>query len=233
MKYIVCIFFMVLNMNLYSNELYPQLLEYCNNLNRDFSTISEERKEVLDTISKYLKEKIMNNEEINLTFICTHNSRRSHFGQVWAKIASIYYGINNLKTYSGGTEVTACNIRTIGALQRVGFVIDKLEKSDIKDINSSNPLYILKWNNTDENLKLFSKKYTNDFNPKKNFAAIIVCSSADEACPVVFGADERYYLPYEDPKKDDNTENEAKSYDNTCRLIAKEMFYLFNQVINE
>lgn len=233
MKYIVFLIFMVLNMNLYSSELYPQLLEYCINVNQDFSNISEERKEILNSISKYLKEKFKNNEEINLTFICTHNSRRSHFGQVWAKIASIYYGIKNLKTYSGGTAVTACNHRTIGALQRVGFVIDKFEKSDINDINSSNPLYILKWNNTDENLKLFSKKYTNDFNPKKNFAAIIVCSSADEACPVVFGADERFYLPYEDPKKDDNTENETVSYDNTCKLVAQEMFYLFSLVKNE
>ena len=68
------------------------------------------------------------------TFICTHNSRRSQFTQVWAKIISDYYGFN-INSFSGGTEVTNCNTRTIASFERMGF--------KVKNTAGENPHYEL------------------------------------------------------------------------------------------
>ena len=79
---------------------------YCDNLTKEFDTITKERKELLEQITKYISEKKSINKPINLVYICTHNSRRSHFGQIWAKVAANYYNIDNVKTFSGAASGT-------------------------------------------------------------------------------------------------------------------------------
>ena len=46
----------------------------------------------------------------------------------------------------------------------------------------------------------------------------------------VEGADFRMALPFEDPKKFDNTPVERDQYDERCRQIARECFYIMSQV---
>ena len=58
--------------------------------NFDYSSISNERKEELNELVNYLSSKIKQDEYINLVFVCTHNSRRSQFSQVWAHLASLH-----------------------------------------------------------------------------------------------------------------------------------------------
>jgi arsenate reductase len=76
----------------------------------------------------------------------------------------------------------------------------------------------------------FSKKFDDDFNPKTNFAAIMTCSEADENCPFVPGAEFRKSITYTDPKEADGTNREVEVYDERCRQIATEMFYMMNLV---
>ncbi len=189
----------------------------------DFSTISRERKEDLIKIADYVSMKVKANETAELVYICTHNSRRSHFGQIWAATASAYYGIPNVKTFSGGTEATACNERSIAALHRVGFSIDKTTQT-------SNPVYHIQYAVDGPKEVVFSKKYDDDTNPKSGFCAVITCSSADEACPAVIGALKRVSTPFEDPKAFDGTVAESKMYDERCKQIATETFYVFSKV---
>jgi hypothetical protein len=80
---------------------------------------------------------------------------------------------------------------------------------------------------------LFSKVYSDACNPQELFAAVMVCSDADQACPIVFGAEERISLPFEDPKDYDGTPEETERYDETCHLIATEMFYTMSLVKNK
>lgn len=49
-----------------------------------YDTISEERKAELQPFIDYIQSKHENGQAINLNFICTHNSRRSHLAQIWA-----------------------------------------------------------------------------------------------------------------------------------------------------
>lgn len=209
-----------------AQKLLPSLQNYCKGLEAEFSQIPEERKSKLSEIAQFIKNQQSKAEAIYLTFICTHNSRRSQFGQVWAKVAATYYGFN-VNTYSGGTESTACNPRTVAALQRVGFMVEKSDETS--DSSNENPQYKVVFSKKVEPLILFSKKYNNSYNPQQNFVAILVCSSADDACPLVTGAVLRIYHGYDDPKKSDGKPNESTTYDETCRLIARELFYVFSQ----
>ncbi|WP_255036248.1 protein-tyrosine-phosphatase [Lacihabitans soyangensis] len=206
-----------------ANVIDEKILSYIENNTLDFSGISEERKGDLDKIADYVSMKIKANETAELVYICTHNSRRSHFGQIWGATAAAYYGIANIKTYSGGTEATACNERSVAALKRVGFMIEKTTET-------SNPVYHIQYSADGPKQIAFSKKYDDSSNPKQGFCAIMTCSSADEACPVVFGAAKRVATPYEDPKAFDGTTDEAKMYDERCKQIATETFYVFSKV---
>ncbi len=188
-----------------------------------FDSINEERKILLISFADYISEKLKSGKEINLTFICTHNSRRSHMSQIWGQAAAEYYGINNVKCFSGGTEATAFNPRAVLAVQDFGFIVDK------KD-NSENPIYLVKYSEIQEPIKCFSKTYNDAFNPQKDFAAIMTCSDADEKCPVVFGAEARFPIRYNDPKEFDGTELEKVKYAERFEQIGSEMLFAFSKV---
>ncbi|MCF8298051.1 MAG: protein-tyrosine-phosphatase [Saprospiraceae bacterium] len=201
----------------------PEIKNYINRFLSEESNISDKRKSLLKEIAKHIENKIKNKQIVNLIFICTHNSRRSHFGQIWAQTASIYYEIPNVNCFSGGTEATEFNPRTVGALKNAGFKIEQIEFTN-------NPVYSIYFANNRKAIKGFSKKISHENNPQNNFIAIMTCSDADEACPIVSGADARFSLTYEDPKIADNTNDEGNTYNERCKQIAREIFYLFSNI---
>lgn len=206
-----------------NSDLYSNLNNYIEKSATMFDDIPEKRKESLNDIAKYIQSKINSKDTVNLIFICTHNSRRSHFSQFWAQAAAYYYGIDNIFCYSGGTEATAFNTRSIKALRKAGFKIELVKESQ-------NPVYKCMYSDNGITIKGFSKKYDNTMNPNNNFAAVMVCSHADETCPFVFGADKRFAIPYDDPKEFDGTDKETEKYDERCRQISVEMLYIFSQL---
>lgn len=207
-----------------SLSFYDRLRAYIEDLERQSMDINESHRSSLDSLSEYIKQKLRDKEDCNLIFICTHNSRRSIFAQIWMQTAALHYGVSRIKTFSGGTEATEANIRAIHTLERAGFIINLAGKNDV------NPQYIVDPGIDAGKTLLFSKVYDSESNPQKDFAAIMVCSDANEACPVVFGADKRIPLPYKDPKHADGTDKESEAYDNASILIAKEMFYVMKKV---
>lgn len=201
----------------------PTLLTYINNVKSDFSKIPKDRKEELDKITLFIQNKVNSAEPVQLTYICTHNSRRSHFGQIWAATAAAYYNIPKVKTFSGGTESSAFNERAVAACTRAGFEITKTSED-------KNPFYEVGYATDAEPLKAFSKKYDDPSNPQNGFCAIMTCSQADKACPVVKGASSRIAVPYDDPKEFDGKAQETAKYDERCRQIATETLYVFSKV---
>jgi len=73
----------------------------------DLNTLSEERKNILDLLVVFIQEKKTAQALVKLHFICTHNSRRSHFSQIWAQAMAAYHKVPHVLCYSGGTEATA------------------------------------------------------------------------------------------------------------------------------
>lgn len=191
----------------------------------DILEISKERLDILEPIINHISEEIKVNKRINLNFICTHNSRRSHLSQVWAQTIAKFYNITNVYCFSGGTEVTAMFPSSGIALEDAGFIVKKLT-------DSKNPIYSI---SSDENalpIIGFSKRYDDDFNPENDFTAILTCSSADKDCPYIPGANKRIALTYEDPKAFDNTPQQREMYFVRSKQIATEMKYIFSKVAN-
>lgn len=184
--------------------------------------ISEERIAVLEPLIWYIQQKIDSQETINLNFICTHNSRRSQFSQIWAFTASNYFGIP-VNCCSGGVEVTEFNYRAVESIKRSGFTVKK--KGD------TNPEYHISIDNDGiYSVNTFSKLFDDSSNSAGNFAAIMTCSHADENCPIIPGAEARIPVRYEDPKEFDNTSKEEEMYDKRSLQIASEMFYVFSKI---
>ncbi len=191
----------------------------------NFDNINEERKKDLDNLAKWIQQQLLQNRFLNTIVICTHNSRRSHLGQILLSLASDYYHVSGINAYSGGTEATAFNSRMVNALSEVGFRIDINKESD-------NPIYSIAWGNSEtQHLKnIFSKTYNDQVNPQANFLAILVCDSAAQNCPVVIGASKRVALTYKDPKDFDGTNQEKEAYQEKIFEMGTEIFYLLNQV---
>lgn len=201
--------------------MFQILTDYCGSLTANFNVIAPDRKQLLHKLSEYIQAKLQNNEPINLVFICTHNSRRSHFGQIWAKVAANYYQIPKVNTFSGGTEATAFNINAINALKRTGFKINN-------NHSGKNPVYTMVYDEQKPAIECFSKVYNDAVNPEKEFAAIMTCSDAEENCPFIPETDLRISITYDDPKAFDNTLEQDAKYDERCKQIATELFYVFS-----
>ncbi|MDZ7717073.1 MAG: protein-tyrosine-phosphatase [Balneolaceae bacterium] len=182
------------------------------------SEIPDQRKRKLEKIANYIRSK----DQPKLTFICTHNSRRSHLCQIWAAAIADYFGIDNVETYSGGTEATAFNPRAVEAIKRAGFRVE--------NPGGENPKYKVYFDDESKPLVCFSKTFEDSHNPQKDFAAIMTCSDADANCPVVPGAEKRFSIPYIDPKESDGTPKEKEIYDERCLQIASEMYYLLSKI---
>lgn len=189
----------------------------------DISSISNERKTSLNVLKTYIQSKKDKHQDINLNFICTHNSRRSHLSQIWAQTMANNFKVKNVFCYSGGTEATAMFPVVRETLKKQGFHIDKLSEE-------KNPVYAVKFSDNNNPLICFSKKFDAEFNPASNFAAIMTCSHADENCPFIAGAEQRIPVRYDDPKAFDNTPQQLEKYEERSLQIATEMKYIFSKI---
>ncbi len=188
------------------------------------NNISADRKIVLLPLVNYIQTKKNNNERIRLNFICTHNSRRSHLSQIWAQTLAYHFNIKNTYCYSGGTEATAMYPKVAETLRNQGFQIQVLSENE-------NPVYAVKYAANEHAVICFSKVYSNDFNPKNNFGAIMTCNNADEGCPLVIGAEARFPIKYDDPKTFDGTDLQSAKYTERSLEIAQEMWWVMRSII--
>jgi arsenate reductase len=188
-------------------------------------SVENERIAVLNPLVDYIQEKVNNKEEIGLNFICTHNSRRSHLSQIWAQTMAFHFGVQKVFCYSGGTEATAMFPKVAETLSNQGFQIQKLSEEQ-------NPVYAVKFDENQHPIVCFSKAYFDEFNPKNHFGAIMTCNNADEGCPMVFGAEARFPIKYDDPKAFDGTDLMDAKYAERSLQIASEMYFVFSQINN-
>lgn len=204
-----------------SNDLFSPLLEVIRNL--DPTEIPEVRKKDLTVLIDFIQKKVSLKEKVNLNFICTHNSRRSHLSQAWAQAISTYFDIPGVHCYSGGTEATALFPMAVRTLEEAGFQICRISET-------LNPVYSLKFAPNEPPVIGFSKAFDHPFNPERNYAAIMTCSQADAECPFIPGAEKRIPLPFDDPKAFDNTPEQADKYKERSMQIATELYHVFSKI---
>ncbi len=189
----------------------------------NFSAISENRKLILQPLIDFIQDKTNQQKKIQLNFICTHNSRRSHLSQVWAQTLAQYYNILNVTCFSGGTEATAMFPMVVKTLNKSGFEI-------VVKTEGVNPVYQIEFTKITTPIICFSKTYDDTYNPQSEFAAILTCSSADENCPFITGAEKRIPITFEDPKAFDNSPLQEVKYLERSLQIAGELKYVFSQI---
>ena len=199
-----------------------KLTQFSEEIILQFDQIPADRKLLLDRLTTYIHGNQNSGKESLLMFICTHNSRRSHFGQILCALAADFYQVQGIKTFSAGTEVTAFHPNAITALRSIGMEIQTTN-------NSSNPHYVVSWNST-HSLNAYSKLINDEGNPKEHFAAIMTCTHAEQNCPFVVGADFRIGLSFDDPKAFDGTAQESEMYLARVHQIAREIFYIFSRL---
>mgnify|MGYP000253313287 CR=1 FL=1 len=185
--------------------------------------INEERVALLKQIAAKISTEYIHKKKVNLNFICTHNSRRSQFGQVWSFFAAHYFKLPFIHAFSGGTEVTAFHQNTVKALQKTGFIFS------LKEISHQNPIYNISFEGCKQSLIGFSKIY-DDVHNDESFIALTTCDNADNHCPIIHKSIGRFHLPFKDPKTSDNTEKQAPTYLNTSAEIAATIYFIFSEV---
>jgi len=203
------------------SKVYPELQELIQELKQE--SLSEERKKVLQPLIHYIQNKVDLRKEVYLNFICTHNSRRSHLSQIWAQTMARHFRISKVFCYSGGTEATAMYPAVKDTLDKKGYKIITL-------VEGENPVYAVRYAHGTHPIICFSKVYDHGFNPQDDFAAVMVCSDAEENCPFIANAEKRLSVTYDDPKIFDNTPEKESKYEERSRQIALEMRYVFSSI---
>ena len=130
--------------------------------------------------------------------------------------------MNEVSTFSGGTEATAFNPNAIQALRGLGFEITEMD-------TTLNPKYEVDFGGLKPSI-CFSKVYDNASNPTSNFAAIMTCGDAEENCPFIPGVELRIGTTYEDPKAFDGTEIQNEKYKERALQIGLETLYVFSKI---
>jgi len=199
--------------------LFPKVRTQCDLLSTQSDLISLDYLDSSERLFQAIVSQHIPGVELGVIVICTGNSRRSMLAATMGNIAAAYHGIPELRFYSGGTNPSAFNPRTIRTLEEVGVVIEPLTKNaTVGDAGEVNPVYMVSWGNLPRmgvnlfEIKEFSKIYSDPHNPDKAFIALLVCDEADASCPSVPGASQRIAMPFQDPKSFDGSELESAKY---------------------
>jgi protein-tyrosine phosphatase/arsenate reductase len=85
--------------------MFPKIEKLCRIFESECDLISKERKEILKSTAAMIASEIDSGRKAKLIYICTHNSRRSHFGQVWVNVVAEFYGLSSkLKRFLVGPK---------------------------------------------------------------------------------------------------------------------------------
>jgi hypothetical protein len=214
-------------------HLLPRIRQHADSLTTSFDMIDEPHRVAGHDLAEWIATHYRPGQKLQVTMICTGNSRRSILGSTMGNVAAAYCGMPEICFHSGGTAPTACNSRTVTALREIGVQIEPTGKEAARgEPKTENPVYRIRWGTSSGDGAAFeavefSKKYDDPANPQQGFAALMVCGEADEACPVVKGASRRISMPYLDPKIYDGSAFEAAKYgerrDDMGRLMLSAM----------
>ncbi len=225
-------------------RLLPQVAAHLDSLTASFDRLDPAHLKAGEQLADWIAANYSPDEELAMIFVCTGNSRRSMLGATMANAAAAYWGLPEVRGYSGGTEPSAFNSRSVAALRAIGIEIAPTGDEAPRGAEGApNPIYSIRWGETAaegeakmESLE-FSKHYSDARNPHQGFAALMVCTDADEHCPNVQGAAKRISMPYLDPKVYDGSEYESAKYaerrDDMGRLMLAVMLKARRKLVAE
>lgn len=205
------------------NKLYPILNEYIREFPRELRKIPEERRYRLNEIVYFLTDQYNGNAPGQILFITTNESTVSQMAAAWSKAAAFYFGFKNFQSFTGGLQPEKITENTIISLEKAGFIV-------YKSTSGSMDQYRIKYSYNLDPLITFPKKLDHSRNPSNNFMAVVLDKNADMNINDIRGTYNRLFLDYEDPSGYEGSEIKDDKYDETCRRVAIEMFYVFSQL---
>jgi hypothetical protein len=222
-------------------RLLPAIEAHAKLLTTSFDMIDPGHREAGEKLADWIVENYKPGQTLEITCVCTGNSRRSILAATMGNIAAAYYGMPEVRFHSGGTAPSAFNPRAIAALKEIGVQVEPAGTEARRgEPKTANPIYTVRWGQpggTGEpkmDATEFSKHYSDPSNPQSGFAAVMVCGEADEACPLVKGAAIRVSMPYLDPKIYDDSVYEGVKYaerrDDVGRLMLSVMMQARNRL---
>jgi arsenate reductase len=182
--------------------------------------LSPERKEFLDPLISGLIQNLQNNQATSILCMCTHNSRRSQLGMAWIYAMSRAANLP-IEAHSAGTEVTACQIRTLKDLAAQGFIVT--------EILGDNPKHLIRVHETDSGTQAWSKLATDPSIPSQGVHAWIYC---DHAASHQLTLDS-WTARTEPFLKDSPTPGPELQHSPIQDRIAVEWIYVFDQVMQQ
>ena len=192
---------------------------HADSLTTSFDMIDEPHRIAGQKLAEWIARSYRAGHPLDVIVVCTGNSRRSILGATMGNIAAAYYEMPEIRFHSGGTAPSAFNARTVNTLREIGVEIEPTGKEATRgEPKTENPVYRVRWGMSGEpsgasfETVEFSKVYADPANPNQGFAALMVCSEADAACPFVKGAAARISMPYLDPKIYDGGAYETAKY---------------------
>ncbi len=205
------------------NRLYPILNEYIREFPRELRNIPEERRYRLNEIVYFLAEQYTGNNNGQVLFITTNEATVGQMASAWSKAAAYYFGFRNFQAYTGGLKPEKITENTIISLEKAGFIVYKSTTGGMDQ-------YRIKYSYNLDPLVSFPKKLDHSRNPSANYMAVVLDKNADMNINDIRGTYNRLFLDYEDPAGYQGAFVETAKYDETCRRIAIEMFYVFSQL---
>ena len=218
-------------------RLLPKVREHADALTASFDMIGETHRLAGQKLVDWIAKNYRPGEPLDVVVVCTGNSRRSVMGSTLGNLAAAYFGMPEIRFHSGGTAPTAFNSRTVTTLKEIGIEIEPTGKEAARgEPKTANPIYRVCWGTPGETGSQpmeaieCSKHFDDPANPQKDFAALMVCSEADAACPFVKGAALRVSMPYLDPKIYDGGAYETAKYAERRDDIGRLMLSVMMQV---
>ncbi len=205
------------------NKLYPILNEYIREFPRELRNIPEERRYRLNEIVHFLAEQYSGNSAGQVLFITTNEATVGQMASAWSKAAAYYFGFKNFQAYTGGLKPEKITENTIISLEKAGFIVYKSTAIGMDQ-------YRIKYSYNLDPLVSFPKKLDHSRNPSSNYMAVVLDKNADMNISDIRGTYNRLFLDYEDPSGYQDAMVETAKYDETCRRVAVEMFYVFSQL---
>ena len=103
-------------------------------------------------VAQWISQRLKQGCPAEIIIVCTGNSRRSILGSSMGNMAATSLGLP-VRFFSGGTDPSAFNPRTIAALQAIGFQVTPTGDNAPSGSHSElNPVYKIAWGKDPEGL---------------------------------------------------------------------------------
>jgi hypothetical protein len=142
--------------------LFKKLNRFTNGLEREFNTISSDRKAELKTLANKIVDEKMSSGNATVVFASNDNSSLSQMSQAWMQVALDKYGIRNVSVVSYGESQAKISQETVAALKNAGF------KMEAHSASTSKSFHVLRYSWEGNELLMFSKKSDNYQIPTQN-----------------------------------------------------------------